>query len=89
MNEYDLSKANERIAAFMTDEAAFVDRRDFVQNLGWLLSQTREGVFSCDLESPSESEEYVVITYLGGAQKKVNVFMDSYAAIIRDVIKLF
>ena len=89
MNEYDLSKANECVAAFMTDEDAFADRREFVQNLGWLLSQTREGVFRCDLESPSKSEEYVIITYLGGAQKKVNVYMDSYAAIIRDVIKLF
>lgn len=89
MNEYVLNKANESTAAFMTDKAAFVDRQQFVQNLGWLLSQTRDGVLSCNLVSPSESEEYVIVTYRGGAEKKINVHMDSYAAIVRDVAKHF
>lgn len=88
MSEY-LNKANESTAAFMTDKAAFVDRQQFVKNLGWLLSQTRDGVLGCDLVSPSESEEYVVVTYRGGAQKEINVYMDSYAAIVKDVAKHF
>lgn len=85
MSEYVLNKANESTAAFMTDKAAFADRQQFVKNLGWLLSQTREGVLSCDLVNPSEYEEYVLVTYIGGEQKKINVFMNGYAEIMIDV----
>lgn len=41
--------ANESKAMFADDEGAFDDRRQFVKNLGFLLSQTREGVASAEL----------------------------------------
>lgn len=81
--------ADEIQADFMSDEVKLEDRKLFTKNLGCLLSQTREGVIGCELEVVSDYEEYVVITYRGGAQKMVNVSMDSYAAIVKDVIKQF
>lgn len=80
-------RANEALAAFMYEPDALEDRRLFVRNLGWLLSQTREGVVSCELVSEKPDEEYVAITFKGEYQRLVNVHMDSYAAIVRDVAK--
>lgn len=74
-------------AAFRDESGALEDRKLFVRNLGWLLSQTREDVISCELVSEKPDEEYVVITFKGGYQRRVNVHMDSYAAIVRDVAK--
>ena len=75
--------ANETAAMFMPEEKALEDRKLFVHNLGELLSQTREGVISCELDD----NEIVTIAYKGGGTRKVNVDMDSYTAIIRDVAK--
>ena len=80
-------KANEALAAFMCESDALEDRRIFVRNLGWLLSQTREGIISCELVNEEPDEEYVAITFKGGYQRRINVHMDSYAAIVRDVAK--
>ena len=82
-------RANETAACFMPEEIAQNDRAQFVENLGWLLAQTRDGVQKCELEKPSEGEEYVIVTYKGGSTRRINVFMDSYAAIVRDVAKQF
>ena len=76
-------RANETAVMFMANEKALEDRKLFVHNLGELLSQTREGVISCELDD----NEIVTITYKGGGTHKVNVNMDSYTAIIRDVAK--
>ena len=76
-------RANEVVAMYLDDELALNDRKLFVHNLGELLSQTREGVISAELDD----SEIVTVTFNGGATKKVNVNMDSYAAIIRDVTK--
>ena len=57
------------------------DRKLFVHNLGLLLSQTREGIKSCELGD----NEIVTVTYRSGYEMKVNVNMDSYMAIISDV----
>ena len=76
-------KANENKAAFMPKDKAWEDRKLFVENLGELLSQTREGVVSCELKD----NEIVVITFKGGHTKEVNVNYDSYLAIIKDVCK--
>lgn len=87
-----MRKANEAVAEILIEEAALEDRKQFVENLGWLLSQTRDEVIECKLEVVSrgdECAEYVVITYINGRQRKVNVSMDSYAAIIRDVAAHF
>lgn len=63
---------------------ALVDREGFVHNLGVLLTQTREDVVKCELVDAGDT---VIITFKGGGTRAVNVHADSYAAIIRDVIK--
>lgn len=52
-------RASETAAMFMTNEKALEDRKLFVHNLGKLLSQTREGVISCELDD----NEIVTITF--------------------------
>lgn len=62
------------------------DRRLFVRNLGWLLSQTRCGVASCELYG-DQDREYVIALYDHGGKREIDVTADSYLAIIRDVAK--
>ena len=75
-------KANELATMYQAD-GEFEDRCLFVRNLGWLLSQTRNNIISCELDM----DNIVTVTYQGGNTKKINVRMDSYMAIIRDVAK--
>lgn len=84
-----MERANETAAAFMTDADAIRDREQFVRNLGDLLSQTRDGVVSCELINAEQPGEYVLVTYRGGYTRMIGTYMDSYAAIIRDVAKRF
>ena len=60
------------------------DRRLFVRNLGWLLSQTRCGVVSCELYG-DQDREYVIARYDHGGKREIDVTADSYLAIVRDV----
>lgn len=76
-------RASENLAMLMTKEEAFKDRQLFVRNLGELLSQTREGVVGCELDE----NEIITVYFVGGHTKRVNVNMDSYSAIVRDVMK--
>lgn len=76
-------RANETTMMFATPEEYISDRKLFVQNLGWLLSQTREGVISCELDD----NDIVTINFRGGGVHKVNVRMDSYTAIVSDVAR--
>lgn len=62
------------------------DRRLFVRNLGWLLSQTRCGVVSCELYG-DQDREYVIVRYDHGGKREIDVTADSYLAIIKDVTK--
>lgn len=78
-------RANETMAAFMDEQDAIFDREQFVRNLGDLLSQTRDGVVSCELIDAEKPSEHVLVTYKGGGTRKIGTYMDSYAAIIRDV----
>ncbi len=82
-----MEKASETAAMFMPDQKAIEDRELFVQNLGWLLSQTRDQLISCELVNAEQSNEHVLITYKGGYTRKINTYMDSYAAIVYDVAK--
>ena len=75
--------ASEVNAMFMNKEDALNDRKLFVHNLGVLLAQTREHVISAALDD----NEIVTITYNNGYIEQVNVNLDSYTAIIRDVVK--
>ena len=74
--------ANEARAERMWDD----DRRLFVRNLGWLLSQTRCGVVSCELYG-DQDREYVIARYDHGGKREIDVTADSYLAIIKDVTK--
>lgn len=84
-----MKRANETAAAFMNEEDAIRDREQFVRNLGWLLSQTRDGVLGCDLINAEQPDEFVFVTYKGGGTRKINTHVDSYAAIVRDVARRF
>ena len=84
-----MERANETAAAFMSDEDAIRDREIFVHNLGNMLSQTRDGVIGCDLIDAEKDTEHVVVTYRNGYTKKIGTYMDSYAAIVRDVARRF
>lgn len=78
-----MTKANETYACYKSPEEAIEDRKLFVRNLGELLSQTREEVVGCELND----DDIVTVTFRGGHTKLANVRMDSYAAIIIDVMK--
>lgn len=84
-----MERANETMAGFMNEKDAIRDREQFVKNLGWLLSQTRDGVVSCELIDAEKPTEHVLVTYRGGGTRRICVHMDSYAAIVRDVAKGF
>jgi hypothetical protein len=77
------------MAMFMDEQDAIHDREIFVHNLGELLSQTRDGVVSCELIDAEKPSEHMVVTYRNGYTKKIGTYMDSYAAIIRDVASRF
>lgn len=87
INEADVSlkhaRANETMSFAILGLMAKTDREQFVFNLGWLLSQTRE----CIVGAYLDDREIVHVVYEGGYQEEVNVNMDSYLAIIRDVTK--
>ena len=82
-------RANETAAAYLSKEDAIFDREQFVRNLGDLLSQTRDGVVSCELVDAEKPTEHVVVTYRNGYTKKIGTYVDSYAAIVRDVASKF
>ena len=84
-----MERANETMAGFMNEKDAIRDRELFVDNLGWLLSQTRDGVIGCELIDAEKPTEHVLVTYRGGGTRRIGTYIDSYAAIIRDVAKGF
>ena len=84
-----MERANESMAMLMDEQDAIHDREIFVHNLGELLSQTRDGVVSCELVDAEKPTEHVVVTYRNGYTKKIGTHMDSYAAIVRDVASRF
>lgn len=77
--------ANETATMFASEVDMLSDRKQFVRNLGWLLTQTRDGVDYCELSD----DDIVTVYYLCGAKKEINVAHDSYAAIVRDVARRF
>ena len=84
-----MTRANEAAAAYLDQAGAIRDRELFVRNLGELLSQTRDGVVSCELVDAEKPTEHVLVTYRGGGTRRIGTYIDSYAAIIRDVAKGF
>lgn len=76
-------QANEAEAAYLSNKEALEDRKLFVKNLISLLQQTREGVKDGFLDD----NETVHVIYGKHCDKRVNVNMDSYWAIARDVLE--
>lgn len=66
-------------------EGCLKDRKLFVENLGELLSQTNRRVIGAELDDNG----IVKVFFVGGIYRKVNVNMDSYLGIIKDVLKVF
>lgn len=81
-------RANETWAGTLylmgNEEGCLKDRKLFVENLGELLSQTNQQVISAELD-----DNEIVTVHFEGGDKKVNVNMDSYLGIIKDVLKVF
>lgn len=78
-----LKPASETGAVFADPKESMDDRKQFVENLGWLMSQTREGVVSAYLDD----REVVHVVRRRGKELLVDVTCDSYMAIIRDVAR--
>ncbi len=78
-----LKPASEGSIVFADKQATLADRKQFVENLGWLLTQTREGVETAYLDD----KDTVHVVFCKGRELLVNVQWDSYMAIIRDVAK--
>jgi hypothetical protein len=79
-----LTRADETGTMSATYDETVKDRRLWVENCGWLLSQTREGIRKLRL---CNDPNFVEIEFDSGASKKVCIECDSYLAIIKDVIK--
>lgn len=77
------TRACEDMLGMMTPEQRLEDRRLFVQNLGELLSQTRTNIVACELED----NDTAVVIFNNGYRQRINIAMDSYIAIVRDVCK--
>lgn len=62
---------------------AGVTKQELISSLEQTIKLTREGVAGLELIN----DDYVVITYISGGQRLVNIHLDSGMAIIRDVAK--
>lgn len=72
---------------FSEDDAVIcADRRDFVENVGILASQTREGVDHIEYIKEDDIE-LAKIVFRKGHEKYVNINHDSFTAIVRDIFK--
>lgn len=80
-------RADETRAEFLSEEGAIRDREIFVENLGDLLNQTRERISGCELIDAEKPSEHVMIIFKNGGTRRIRTYMDSYAAIVRDVMK--
>lgn len=84
-----MKRANER-NAFLLNKCK-EDKALFVKNLGWLLSQTRKDIVECKYISKEWTNnllvEFVVIKFGNGDETRVNIHMDNYVEIIKDVIR--
>lgn len=80
-----MNKADETKAFYAKKQLE--DKQLFVNNLGWLLSQTRNQVKACEYYQLENGDEIVDIVFTNGYKKTVNINMNSYLAIVKDVAK--
>jgi hypothetical protein len=76
-----LEKSSEIAMTFASDEDRLEDKAAFVRNIGKVAMQTRTGCIGMQLENGGDT---VKVNYNRGGFHKVNIHMDSYAAIMRD-----
>lgn len=81
---YTYRPANEERMMFASAEENHKDKVLFVHNFANLLCQTREQILDLTL---SDDGEEITIEFDGGGTRKVNIALDSYIAIMRDVLK--
>lgn len=78
---------DENRTMFTEDEAViYADRRDFVENVGILAAQTREGVDHIEYIK-EDHIELAKIVFKKGPERYVNINHDSFSAIVRDIFK--
>lgn len=87
MNKITMELANEDAMMYAGPLEELMDKKLFVENLGILLSQTREGVAGCVLLNDETLEIHFRQPDGSIYREKVNIACDSYAAIIRDTMK--
>ena len=78
---FDLMNAGRKEDALKAHDE---DRYLFVHNFGVLLRQTDTNIFSLEWDAATDT---VKIEYTNEATKVVNVTMDNYIAIMRDVLR--
>lgn len=79
--------ANESAMMYAGPLERLMDKTLFVENLGILLSQTRENVAGCTLLNNETLEITFQYPDRSIYREKVNIACDSYAAIIKDTMK--
>ena len=79
-----LTRADETGTMSATYDETVKDRRLWVENCGWLLSQAREGVKAMHL---CDNSDFAEIEFNCGAKKTICIACDSYLAILKDAIK--
>lgn len=68
----------------ISESDKYLNKKEFVENLGKLLSYTREPVIGCKLIN----NDIVEVLLDDGESRKVCIAGDSYLAIIKDVLKM-
>lgn len=77
---------DENRTMFTEDKAViYADRRDFVENVGILAAQTREGVDHIEYIKEDDIELAKIVFEKG--ERYVNINHDSFSAIVRDIFK--
>lgn len=77
-----MEKANEKVMVGKSAAQALADRKLFVQNLGWLLSQTGERIAVCELDD----DGIIIVKYQDGSSWQFEIGDDSYIDIIRYIV---
>lgn len=87
MKRITMELANEGAMMYAGLIDRLLDKELFVENLGILLSQTREDVAGCILVNDETVEIHFKQPDGSTYRETVNIACDSYAAIIKDVMK--
>lgn len=68
---------------YMEKNRRYDDKMNFVRNIGAVMSMSRERITGCELID----DDTVVVTYMSGYTKEINIACDSYIAIMQDILR--